>query len=291
MKLYSIKDWGEIYETAETRKLVALRWVKVPNQHDGLTFRQVGTEEGAGDLFAAWILMVQMASKADRRHRGQLIRNNKPMTAREMALVTGFPEALFVRALEYFTQERVGWMVAENFKSNRQASPEAPGEAPGVPGSSPDVPVSSPENLPLNGRNGREGNGREKKEHGRVDSVTALQQTEPICSRMLAINALKGRRKGTRWNEKEWKAFLAAEIDQLTEEEWREQIEPLTSYYAATVQNLGAEGKDFRRRNLLTLLTYWAGEVDQAGDWQRDPTGKKRGGAGCGPAPDSFGDK
>lgn len=169
MKLYSIKDWATCYETHETKKLVALRWVPIPNKHDGLTFRQIGQEKRAADLFAAWVLMVQLASKSDKNHRGQLVRNGRPMSARDMSITTGFPESIFSAALAYFSQESVGWIIAEDFNLELPLSPGEPGESPGEPG-------LSPENLPLNGREWKEGNGR--KEVGRAAVAAPTSDSE-----------------------------------------------------------------------------------------------------------------
>lgn len=137
MKIYSIRDWAENFETHETRKFVWLKWVPFPNKHDGLTFRKIGTEKNAAELFAAWVLIVQIASKSERGQRGRLCRNGTAMTARDMALVTGFPEKIFATALNYFTQPSIGWMIAEEYQTELPLSPGVSGDSPATSGESP----------------------------------------------------------------------------------------------------------------------------------------------------------
>jgi hypothetical protein len=156
MKLYKITDWRSFYETHETGKLKSLKWVPVPNRHDGLTFRQIGTEKNCSDLFAAWVLMIQVASKTERDRRGQLFRNGRPLDAASLALMTGFPARIFSAALDYFSQPSVGWLIAEEWDNEL---PLSPGNLPDAAGNLP----GPPEKIPLNGREGMEGNGKEQK--------------------------------------------------------------------------------------------------------------------------------
>lgn len=164
MKLYSITNWGKHYETHETKKLVALKWVPFPNKHDGLTFRKLGTERDSAALFGAWVLIAQIASKSDSGDRGRLIRNGNPMTARDMALVTGFPEKDFQRALDYFTQPAIGWMNVEIYQLDLPLSPENPAEI--------------GQNLPLYGREGKGIEGKGKKEVGRAAVAAPASDSE-----------------------------------------------------------------------------------------------------------------
>lgn len=87
---------------------------------------------------------------------------------------------------------------------------------------------------------------------------------------MLAINALKGRRSDTPWSTKEIAAFDP--LRQLPDEAWAAHIAALEAYYAAPLSQLRQfwgrpleSTDDFRRRDVLTLLNNWAGEVDRAG--------------------------
>lgn len=161
MTLYKIADWQKHFETHDTRKLASLRWVPLPNKHDGLTFRHLGASKNAAELYAAWVLIVQVASKSDREHRGELVRNGRPMTAADLSIVTGFPAGVFERAFAYFTQNSVGWMVAEDYQTDLPLLAAEAGNETGEAG-------FAPANLPLNGR--KEG----KKERSRTASPTQL---------------------------------------------------------------------------------------------------------------------
>ena len=74
------------------------------------------------------------------------------------------------------------------------------------------------------------------------------------------------RREGTRWSKKEIAALRDARLDDCSAEEFTDQLEPLQAYYHAKI----APEKDFRRRDLQTLLNNWTGELDRARAWARD---------------------
>ena len=85
-------------------------------------------------------------------------------------------------------------------------------------------------------------------------------------SRMMAVGALKHRQPTTAWPQNEIDAFRAARLDVMSDADFEAQIAPLRAYYGAP---LPAE-KDFRRREVLTLLNHWAGELDKAKAFARD---------------------
>lgn len=149
--LYRIAKWRETYETHETRKLVRLNWIPVPNKHDGLGFRMVAAEKDGAALFGIWNLLVQVASKTEREQRGTLERDGIPLTARSLATMTGFSEKLFQRAFVFFSQPSIGWLLAEQWQTDLPLSPDGSGDCPGNP---PDEGK---------GREGKEGNGKEGK--------------------------------------------------------------------------------------------------------------------------------
>jgi hypothetical protein len=161
LKLYCIKDWGTIYETAETRKLENLRWVPVPNKHDGLGFRRVAGQKNAAELFCAWNLIIQIASKGRKSDRGQLIRDGKPLSAADMALMTGFSKSMFEKALAFFSDPSQGWLILAD-------NPERAGESAGEAGINPERAGLSP----------AEGKGREGKE-GKEGPPLPSQEKDP----------------------------------------------------------------------------------------------------------------
>ena len=154
MKLYRIKDWDEVYENHETRKLDNLRWIPSPNQHDGLGFRRMASQPDAADLLAAWTLIVQVSSKGPRRKRGSLERDNLPLTPGDLGMMTGFPEKIFIRAFAFFSDPKQAWLVFDEQEQTEQM--------PLIP----DVAVESPGGYrqPTEIGKGREGKGRESRE-------------------------------------------------------------------------------------------------------------------------------
>lgn len=152
-----IKDWDDHFETAESRKLKGTRWVPMPTKHDGKGYRRISQHAQAVEIFCAWNLIVQVASKMPKR--GLLADEDGPLDADDLSAKTGFPASIFSVALEFLASDRIGWMATElQGKKPRAAR---------VRQSPPDIPViresSSPEG---NGREGygKEQNGTEEKE-------------------------------------------------------------------------------------------------------------------------------
>jgi hypothetical protein len=126
---------------------------------------------------------------------------------------------------------------------------------------------------------GKEGKGREQgtgkgrlRRGGDVSGFLPADQEEPIRRRMLVVNQLKGRLPSARWSDKEFEAFKSAGLATCSDDDFVEQSEPLRAYYAAAVAELRPhwgtkDAVDFRRRDLVTLLSNWSGEVDRATAW------------------------
>jgi len=72
------------------------------------------------------------------------------------------------------------------------------------------------------------------------------------------------RRESTVWDTKEVKALRAVEAKHTPEDE----IALLGEYYVA---DLPRDVKDIRRRDIVTLLNNWQGEIDRARDWKANP--------------------
>lgn len=127
--------------------------------------------------------------------------------------------------------------------------------------------------------NGEQGNGKEQGKPPRrlvgVGGCLLSEQSDEIRARLLKVNGLKKRKEATRWSAKEAAAFTAAGLVKCTDEDFLEQIEPLESYYTVPLNLLrkfwAGDGDranaDYRRRDLLTLLNNWSGEVDRAQAW------------------------
>lgn len=111
MTVYSVTDWGELYENHETRKRKSLFWVLVPNSHDSLGFVEIMERDDGLEVFGAWNLILQVASKCPVRG---LLANAKgrPYTAKEIAKKTRAEAEQIENALEVLTE--IGWIHAED---------------------------------------------------------------------------------------------------------------------------------------------------------------------------------
>lgn len=104
---YSVKDWDALFENAASRKLKALAWVPVPNNHNSVAYARLITSKGGPEIFAAWVLIVQLASRCPQR--GILASSDgRPYDAQEMAIKTRAPASMFEKALPYLTE--IGWL-------------------------------------------------------------------------------------------------------------------------------------------------------------------------------------
>lgn len=143
MKLYRIKDWMKIYEVSDSKKVDGpLTWVAIRTKQDGFGFRRIAAERDRTDLLAAWILMVEIAARQRRGDRGKLMRDGRPLNARSLATMTGFPENIFVRGLEFFCDPEQDWMESEEVP-DQSASPAASARAEGAPEGSAAIPALS----------------------------------------------------------------------------------------------------------------------------------------------------
>ena len=122
--LYSIKDWDALYENHDSRKLKRLNWVLIPNKHDGKSYRRIIQMKDGVEIFAAWILILQVASKC--QERGILADKDGPLTPEDLALKTGVKESLFKKALSALSDNNIGWMSATDLPASPGNLPESP---------------------------------------------------------------------------------------------------------------------------------------------------------------------
>ena len=106
--IYRVRDWDPLYEKAQTRKCKTMNWVAVPNKHDGAGYGAVVGHPQSCELFTAWILILEVASKMPTR--GMLYKDGKPLTARELARRTRFPEEIFNLAFTVLVEPEIGWL-------------------------------------------------------------------------------------------------------------------------------------------------------------------------------------
>ncbi|KKL91611.1 hypothetical protein LCGC14_1892940 [marine sediment metagenome] len=109
MPTYQIKNWAEYFETSQSRKVYKrLTWVALPNKHDGKGFRRLAQHPDATQIFCAWVLIVQVASKM--KVRGLLVDDDGPLDADDLSVKTGFPVDIFDQAFSVLTEPKIGWM-------------------------------------------------------------------------------------------------------------------------------------------------------------------------------------
>lgn len=118
MKLYKIRNWGDLFENNRSRTVKDLAWVAIPNRHDGENFSSIMLHPQGAEIFSAWILMLQVASRC--QPRGSLLRDaGKPHTARTLSVKTRAPEKWFALAFDYLIAE-TDWLDYEDVASDCQ---------------------------------------------------------------------------------------------------------------------------------------------------------------------------
>jgi hypothetical protein len=106
--LYRIRNWEQVYENSESRKRDTLRWVATPNEHQGAGWGRMVAHKRKIELFCAWNLIIQVASKC--RERGILRHGVRIYTDEDLAFKTGFPISIFTLALSFFSDKNIGWL-------------------------------------------------------------------------------------------------------------------------------------------------------------------------------------
>jgi hypothetical protein len=106
MKTYRIKDWNLHFEKAQTRKCQEMKWVAIPNKHDGKSYGRLTHVENWLEVFAVWILLLEVASKCP--VRGVLADNDGPLGDKDLEFKTRCPAASFKRSVSIL--QDVGWI-------------------------------------------------------------------------------------------------------------------------------------------------------------------------------------
>lgn len=181
--MYRIKDWALHFENAESRKIKGARWLPLPNKHDGKGFRRLTKHDRKVEIFCAWNLILQVASKCP--VRGDLADENGPLTAQDLADVTDFPVEIFELAFQVLQEPRFGWIedvAAGTAAGNPPVHPDAPGDSSGSSGQ------------PGNEGKGTELNGTEKK----IPPLPPVTPFDAAVTAVLAAYPKKREREGGR---------------------------------------------------------------------------------------------
>lgn len=123
--LYQIVEWDRDFEVSQTRRTAKTagakhHWVAIPNKHDGKGYLRVASQKNGVQIFAAWCLMVQLASKMP--IRGILADEDGPLTLEDMAIKTRMPVSIFEQAVQYLTRPEIGWLRVCDYHSEHTMS-------------------------------------------------------------------------------------------------------------------------------------------------------------------------
>jgi hypothetical protein len=126
MKAFKVKNWEDVFETAESRRLKGLSWVAMPNKWDGLGFCRLRKHKNFVSVFSGWSLIVQIASKMPQR--GLLVNADGPLSAQDMADLTGCPVDIFEKALDVLCDpnQKICWIETADVGGNTPAAVELP---------------------------------------------------------------------------------------------------------------------------------------------------------------------
>lgn len=108
MQVYRIVNWNAYFENNRSRELKSLDWVPFPNKHSGDGYTELVCEHENGPAhFAAWVVLVQVASRCD--VRGTLMRSTgKPHDSESLSRITRLPTSLFNEAVPRLLE--IGWV-------------------------------------------------------------------------------------------------------------------------------------------------------------------------------------
>jgi hypothetical protein len=204
-------------------------------------------------MYGAFVAVVLVASKQKRPRDGHLtdsgLPTGCPLTALDLSIKTKVHANIIQKMLDACSSEQIGWI--ECSKSETPDSKWVCKQPIHGPASAREVPGE------CLGREGKEGNGIEGKEPpispdgGNGDAKSHIWFPSDEHKR---FNKLFNRRETTHWGPRELKALKA--IQPVAQEDF----ELIQRYYTAT----HPKDKDYRRKDLLTLLNNWNGEVDRA---------------------------
>ncbi len=233
MKLYRVKDWDSHFENDRSRTREKCSFVCVPNKQHGMGFSYLMREKDGAAMYGIWHCIIGACSQQKKPRTG-LLTSNGELTgsawgAADLSVKFRRSETEIVRALEFLSSDKVGWLEYGKLSDGKLLIE-----------SHREVTVKSPDGHLEEKR-------REEKE--RSEWVPSIL--------MVRFNKLFKRRDSTKWSAKETEAL------NVIGEPAEEDLSALERYYTATIQ----PAKDYRRRDLITLLNNFNGEIDRARKW------------------------
>jgi hypothetical protein len=125
MKAYHIKQWDDLYETNETRKIARLSYYAKSNKLVGLGIGRTLQHPRGLEFLGVWQLLEALASHSERHQRGWLVRNGAPLEPADIASLLRLPEEPITAAIAHFSNPAIGWLPLEEFTGT------LPGDSPG----------------------------------------------------------------------------------------------------------------------------------------------------------------
>jgi len=253
-----IKYWDNLYENSRSRIIGQARWVPIPNKHDGEGYSRIMFQDDGLEIFAFWILILQVASKCN--PRGSLVRKDgSPLDIPSILMKTRVnlnKQNQLKKTVDLLLQ--LDWIELVKCKTAMKVSSECQVSAVElnrielnrIEGKGKEVPPN-----PLKG----DGQKPVKKKRLTEKEKKAIK-VESNTLTMKRIGDWYGRR-GSLWT--------------LYEEERLKLLEPLNEaevdvieiYYMAEIP----KKDDIRRKALETLLNNWNIELDRARKFKPPP--------------------
>jgi len=127
--LYAVRNWDKHFENSESRRYKSLTWVPVLNKHDGKGYRRIVQHPKSIQVFCAFILIVEVASKMP--VRGLLADDDGPLTTSDLSAKTGFPEHIFDSAFSVLIEKGIGWIELVS-PADARRFPQMPNKTPRI---------------------------------------------------------------------------------------------------------------------------------------------------------------
>ena len=106
-----ITKWESSFETAESRKYLALSWIALPIRFSSNGYQTLLDEFGehAAAAYGAWCALCSFAATCE--VRGVLATSRGlPIRTQHISRTTGFPTDLFDRLIEWAASDKIGWL-------------------------------------------------------------------------------------------------------------------------------------------------------------------------------------
>ena len=162
MRLYSICQWGSLYENNRSRELKKLDWFAMPNKQDSDGYTAIMDRKNGAAILGAFVACAQIASRCD--PRGTLVRDGKkPHDANSLSRMSRIPAALIQETLDFCASDDVNWLEFKELPDTAAPSCEIP-----APSREPETAAVAPSRDSVApraraGREGKEGKGEDRK--------------------------------------------------------------------------------------------------------------------------------